>query len=434
VLRILYITSSWPHGRSFGDQLRALHIGRALKKIGNVTVAVVSSDAASPEVLTRTADEFAVEAPVRVHVQRNRGMIRRFQWAFNPRFLNVHGCVADATDRQRLLSQLNDFDLIWVLNSRTPNILGQWHWPHSVLDINDLPSGFHRTVWQNGAGTSEKAKAGIEMRLSKRRERFWKQRFSVLSVCSEADRNHLGGGEHVYVIPNGFERPADEPRWKPVEPPRIGFIGLFSYSPNLEGVRWFLRECWPWVKSKVPGAELRLVGKDSDGPLRPDAADVEALGYLNDPADEIATWSAMIVPVLHGAGTRIKIADAFSRKCPVVSTHLGAYGYDVRNGRELLLADDPKQFAAAVVALIRDRAAAQAITERAYKAFLEKWTWDAIAPRVCAASEDALRLGSRLSARLPGRLSSDEKNHERADNRETLFASADSHKVSRTGH
>jgi glycosyltransferase involved in cell wall biosynthesis len=155
------------------------------------------------------------------------------------------------------------------------------------------------------------------------------------------------------------------------------------------------------IKRDVPDARLRLVGKNTDGALRPNAPDIEALGYLTDPVDEIATWSAMIVPINHGAGTRIKIADAFSRKCPVVSTHLGAYGYDVQNGRELLLADDPRQFAAACVALMRDRSAGEAISERAYKAFLKKWTWDAIAPRVWAAAEDALRLGSRLFAQ-PG--------------------------------
>ena len=400
VPHILYIASSWPHAESFGGQLRTLHIGRALQRIGTVTLAVVSSDAATSETFRKAVEEFTVEAPVQIKLEPNHGLVRHFQWAFNPRVLNVHGCVADVADRERLLNRLSDFDLVWVLNSRTPNILAQWYWPRSVLDIDDLPSGFQRTVWQNGVGMSEKIKAGIEIQLSKRRERLWKQRFSVLSVCSEADRNYLGGGEHVHVIPNGFERPAQEPRWQPVDPPRIGFIGLFSYSPNLEGVKWFLRECWPLLKCEVPSAQLRLVGKDSDGPLRPDAPDVEALGYLTDPADEIATWSVMIVPVIHGAGTRIKIADAFSRKCPVVSTHLGAYGYDVRNGRELLLADDPTQFAAACVALIRNRAAAKAITECAYKAFLKKWTWDAIAPRVHAAAEDALRLGSRLSAQL----------------------------------
>lgn len=390
--RILYLTSSWPHDRSFGGQLRALHIGRALQKIAKVTVAVVSSDSASPEVITRAVEEFAVEPPVRVNVQRNGGLIRRFQWAFDPRFLNVHGCVADAADRNRLLNRLTDFDLIWVMNSRTPNILNQWHWPRAVLDIDDLPSVFHRTVWRNGASLKEKLKAGIQMHLSRRRESFWKERFDVLSVCSEADRQYLGGGDHIHVIPNGFERPTKEPVCNSADPPRIGFIGLYSYSPNLEGMKWFLRECWPLVKRAIPNARVRLVGKDTDGPLRPNAPDIDALGYVDDPADEIATWSTLIVPVIHGAGTRVKIAEGFSRKCPVVSTCLGSYGYDVRDGRELLLADDPRKFAAACVSLIRDRAGAKAMAERAYAAFLEKWTWDAIAPRVWAAAEDALRL------------------------------------------
>jgi glycosyltransferase involved in cell wall biosynthesis len=119
------------------------------------------------------------------------------------------------------------------------------------------------------------------------------------------------------------------------------------------------------------------------------------MGYVSDAGSEMATWSAMIVPVRQGAGTRVKIADAFSRKCPVVSTKLGAYGYDVQSGRELLLADKPNDFAQACVSLIRERTAASAMADRAYAAFLQNWTWDAIAPRVWAAAEDALALSAR---------------------------------------
>ncbi|HEX4501518.1 MAG TPA: glycosyltransferase family 4 protein [Scandinavium sp.] len=369
-----------------------------MKKVGRVTLGVVSSDTAIPEVIKKAAAEFDVEPPVQVSVGLNRGLVQRLRWAFDPHFLNVHGCVADAADRERLLHRLGDFDLIWVLNSRTPNILNQWHWPRSVLDINDLPSTFQRTIWQNGAELKEKLKAGVRMHLLKRREHFWKERFSVLSVCSEADRQYLGAGEHVHVIPNGFERQPWEPVRNSVDPPRIGFIGLYSYAPNLEGMKWFVRSCWPLIKQQIPDARLRVVGQDSDGPLKPNAPDVDALGYVADATSEMATWSAMIIPLHQGAGTRVKVADAFSRKCPVVSTHLGAYGYNIRSGRELLLADKPDNFAQACVTLIRDRNAASAMADRAYAAFLQNWSWDAIAPRVWAAAEDALRLGSRLPA------------------------------------
>ena len=109
----------------------------------------------------------------------------------------------------------------------------------------------------------------------------------------------------------------------------------------------------------------------------------------------------MVIPIRLGAGTRVKIADAFSRKCPVVSTRLGAYGYEVEDGRELRMVDDNDAgaFASACVALIRDREGAEAMAERAYEAFLEKWTWDAIAPRVWAAAEDCLRRGKAESGK-----------------------------------
>ena len=397
--RILYVTSCWPHDRPFGGQLRTLHIGRALQKLGEVTLTVVSEDAADGEILRKAAADFNVEPPIRVNLVPNHSLSQRCRWALDPHFLNIHGYVADDADRARLLNRVPDFDLVWLSNSRTPNILNRWHWPHSVLDVDNVPSAFQRAFWQNGAGLKEKLGAGIRMRLLKRRERSWKERFSVLSVCSEPDRQYLGNGEQVHVIPNGFERPTEVPVRHPVDPPRIGFIGIYNYLPNPEGMKWFVHEVWPRVKQQIPRARLRIVGRETDGPLRPQAPDADALGFVADPAEEIATWSAMIVPIRLGAGTRVKIAEAFSRKCPVVSTRLGAYGYEVQNGQELLLADDPAAFADACVSLARDPQAANAMAERAFAAFLRNWTWDAITPRIHATAEDCLRRSHSLAGK-----------------------------------
>lgn len=389
--RILYVASCWPHDQAYGGQLRALHIGRALKEFGEVTLAVVSSDVIGEEVMRKTAEEFRIEPAIRVETIHNRHLMERFRRAFDMRFLNVHGCMANRDDRTRLFNRLADFDLIWVLNSRTPNILNHWSWPRSVLDIDDVPSTFQRTIFQNGMSVAERLRAGATMHLFRRRERLLKKRFTALAVCSETDKQYLGGGEEIHVIPNGFERPRQEPPRNLTQPPRIGFIGLFSYLPNRSGVNWFVRECWPKIKREIPNVRLRLVGKDTDGPLKPEGPDIDALGWVADSAEEIATWSAMIIPVRYGAGTRIKIADAFSRKCPVISTRLGALGYEVQNGRELLLADSSDEFANACISLVRNSAESSAMAERAFATFLEKWTWDAIAPRVRVAAEDAIR-------------------------------------------
>jgi hypothetical protein len=105
----------------------------------------------------------------------------------------------------------------------------------------------------------------------------------------------------------------------------------------------------------------------------------------------MATWSATVVPVQIGAGTRGKIAHAFSQKCPVVSTPLGAYGYDAKDDHHMFLATSAEAFADATVRAIREPAAAAAMAERAWQRFLEKWTWDAIRPHVWRAVEDCLK-------------------------------------------
>lgn len=398
--RILYLAPAWPYEKSFGKQLRVLHVARALQDIGEVNLAI-ASDTGDAEAIEKTARQFRVYCHVGIKEPPHGGLRDRLRWWLDPRSLNLYACVAEERDRIRLCESLDQFDLIWINGLRVANMFGLWQWPRSVLDIDDVPSTYDLVVWRNGDRPIERVKAGARALSLRRREKLLAERFTVLGVCSDADGGYLGGGSRIHVIPNGFERPPAEPRRQPANPPRLGFIGLFSYEPNLEGIRWFLRECWPGIQREVPGVRLRLVGKDSDGPLKPAVAGVDGLGWMADPAEEIATWSAMIVPVRLGAGTRVKVAEAFSRKCPLVSTHLGAFGYEVADGRELRLADGPEAFSAACVELIRDPSAAAAMAARAWRSFLDKWTWDSIRPRVWAAAEHCLRLGDPDAAGRP---------------------------------
>jgi glycosyltransferase involved in cell wall biosynthesis len=116
------------------------------------------------------------------------------------------------------------------------------------------------------------------------------------------------------------------------------------------------------------------------------------LGWVEDVSAEIATWSLMIVPVRVGGGTRIKIIEGFSRKCPVVATTVGAFGYDIKSREEILLADPPEAFAEACLSLLRDPELGRQMAGRAWRKYLENWTWTAIEPKVAAAVEHCLSL------------------------------------------
>ncbi len=392
-MRILYLAPCSPDEQAYGLQQRTLHISRALEQLGEVEVTVVGfgdrlvGKAARHESRKKGLVEL-LEAP-------RRSLKEQLGFWLDPRVANPHGQVIDPLARTRLLERLEGYDLIWLHHLRTANVFRQWRWPRSVMDIDDLPSNYQRTAFLNGESAKARWRAGLQMLAWKRREQFLAERFDVLSVCSEDDKKYLPKNAPAHVIPNGFDRPAEVPARHPSNPPRIGFVGPIAYAPNLQGVQWFVKECWPRIKREVPEARMRLAGKGSDGTLKPKGPDIDGLGWIADTAQEIATWNLMIVPLHMGGGTRLKIAEGFSRKCPIVSTNLGAYGYGVSDGRELLLADDAETFARACVELIKQPAKGIALAERGWQQFLDKWTWEIIEPRVIAAAEDCLRRSGR---------------------------------------
>lgn len=380
--RILYICSSWPHGQSFGGQIRSLHVCRSLQKAGDVDVLMVGSEASDLNAYKQTAREFSTLPPVAPVLTGRRDLQSKLRRAFDTRYLDVHGLACSVDDRIRIEALLGNYDLIWLLNSRTPNLIQRWSWPRSHLDIDDLPSTYLRSLASATRGLIRRFKTRLQQHLMHRRELLLSDRFTSLSVCSQLDKAYLRN-ERIHVIPNGFERPQSSPsRSLQKELPRLGFIGLYSYLPNLEGMRWFLRECWPRIRHEIPGVRLRLIGRDTDGPLKPTEPDVDALGWVNDPATEIATWSAMVVPILFGGGTRIKIAEAFSRKCPAVSTSVGAFGYEVTHGRQLLLSDTGPGFSDSCISLLKNPVLGRQLAEVAWEDFLASWTWDSIGERV----------------------------------------------------
>lgn len=389
-LRILYLAPCRPTEKSYGTQLRTVGVASALQTMGQLDFMVVKLEEDEREPEPKSNGEYSVRRIIKLQPIAKRSLLDRVRCGFDPKFIGYYGHAASAEDRAFVQAELPKYDLVWLHNIRTPNTLGQWKWPKSVMDVDDIPSTYFRTVKERATTAGERRRANFRLMVAKRRENFLAERFKVVSVCSESDRQYLGLDRNVHVIPNGFAKPAGEPLRQVANPPRIGFIGTFDYPPNVESVRWFIDECWPVVKKLVPDARLRLIGKGSER-VAAGAKDVDALGWVADATAEIATWSVMSVPVRTGAGTRVKIAEGYSRKCPIVSTSLGAFGYDAKDGREMFLADTAEDFANACVRVIREPEAAAAMAERGWQEFLNKWTWDSIRPRVIAAAEDCLR-------------------------------------------
>ena len=405
-MRILYLTPYWPHRATSASEVRALHVARALRERGDVEIVVVGGEGAEDEWMAWPEKEFSVACSFPVATKASCGLYQKLAETFDPRrhYPDSYGAEQKAMRQVQMIAQ--EFDVIWFCKLRTADNFPTWAWPRSVVDIDDLPSIYERSVLRTEAGVRKRISSARRLVSVMRREKLLSERFNVLVVCSEADKHYLQKWKirtPLHVVPNGYSSPPDSPVRRLAEPPRIGFIGIFDYGPNLDGITWFAKECWSRIKHEIPGVRLRLLGRSSDGPAKPAGDDIDGLGWVADADAEIATWSAMIVPIRFGAGTRGKIAHGLSLKCPIVSTTLGAYGYQFTDGREAYLADSAQDFGNACVRAIRQPAEAAAIADRAWQLFLEKWTWEAVRPRIWDAVEDCLRLNSGARQETPPR-------------------------------
>jgi glycosyltransferase involved in cell wall biosynthesis len=149
-------------------------------------------------------------------------------------------------------------------------------------------------------------------------------------------------------------------------------------------VLWFVQKVLPLVQTEIPEVHFIVVGQRPHrrlDVLRDDPS-VTLTGWVEDTRPYITEAAVYVVPLRMGGGTRFKILEAMAMGKPVVSTRLGAEGFPVTHGRDLLLADTPTDFAAAVVSLLRSPEQ-QARLIRAGRAFVEQqYDWGVIVPKV----------------------------------------------------
>ena len=382
--RILFFTSHLPGAKAYGSQMRAYHTARMLSEFGDLEMALVPLAEPSPEEIRKSRELMPIRG-IYSMAQWKRSKGERLRYEFDPFFVNTHGLRIESKGQEELMAALPEYDLLWFHSMRMGNILGLRELPNSVLDIDDIPSQYHQSALSNAKSIREKI--GLKRKISqwKRREAALLKRFSTVIVCSEKDHSTMGGSEEIKVIPNGFTLEETEKNSKPTtEEMRIGFIGTHAYEPNNQGVDWFLDSVWPLLRKQFPDLRLRLAGAQSEKRNSPEDG-VDGLGFVDDPATEIASWNLMIVPIHIGGGTRIKIAESFARMCPVVSTQLGAFGYNVKSGEELMLADSAQDFADACDQVISNPELAKRLTEKAHSLYQKGLSWEAQRPQLQAA-------------------------------------------------
>lgn len=183
-------------------------------------------------------------------------------------------------------------------------------------------------------------------------------------------------------------------------PHSVVFVGNFHNNPsNADAMIWFCREVMPRLRRMAPDASLRIVGNRPPSEVQTLACDhVEVTGYVPDTAPYLDGSMVSVCPLRFGAGLKGKIGEAMSHGLPVVSTSVGTQGMTPLEGKEILVADDPDAFAAAIARLFNDPALWQQMS-MAGRDFIERhFGFAAVERQLARAFDDLAWLHSRRLA------------------------------------
>ncbi len=413
-MRILMLNSEIPFPPITGAQSRTYHLLRGLSGEHDVTLVGFSWDSrASPTICSLPVEVICVPwAPSEPYRKMHESSPSVSQAAYRhlayesdePWFVSYYNSAAMESLLAELMSR--SFDLILIEHSFMARFLP--FLPPDVPKVLDMHNVHTLMAWRRAQekSGSEKDNAVKEFERTQSYERTVCSACQLCLCCSDQDAEaarHFLNIEHLRVIPNGVDTTMMTAGEAPAMPGYLLFTGMMNYEPNLEAVRYFVEELLPLIRAEVPYATFHIAGANPS----PEVMALAAEGvYIHASVPDMRPYfhqaSVVVVPLLHGGGTRLKILDAAACGKPIVSTSVGAEGLNFMDGRDILLADSALTFSQTVVRLLSnpDR---QAELSRCASRAAEAYDWSGIASEFCSVMIDVAqrRRGARYSLQPP---------------------------------
>lgn len=220
--------------------------------------------------------------------------------------------------------------------------------------------------------------------------------FDKLIVVSEMDKILLQFLEpmlDVCVVPNGVDTKMHNVYPLDGRKRNVLIVGSMDYEPNADAVKYFYNEIFPYIKRTIPESTLTIVGKNPPIEIQQldKKPDVMVRGNVSDVRPYYSEALVSVVPLRAGGGTRLKILESMALGTPVVSTSLGCEGIEVKNRHNILIADNPKDFACKVSELMMSKKLWNEISHNARQLVEEIYDWDCITKKLENIYEDVVK-------------------------------------------
>ena len=248
----------------------------------------------------------------------------------------------------------NSYDYIlvrYVIHTKNFFKLSETYKSITIVDFDDIESDLMDNLH---ISYSESLIRKLIFKLNQRSLRAYEKECLSIGTslfCSENDRAKIADNNHnTYVVPNIYHNKSFENYYFGdgfENENNLLFVGLLDYKPNVNGLKWFIESVFPHFKKIYQNSKLFIVGRSPDQTVKglcENSTDVHLYANVEDLNNYYKKCKAVIVPLLSGGGTRIKILEAALTNRPVLSTSTGVHGLNFTNGANILLFKNARDF------------------------------------------------------------------------------------------
>ena len=379
-MKVLLLTQVLPYPPDSGPKVKTWNVLKYLAERHEVTLVSFVRGDQSDE-----ARHLAQYCQAVHTVPMERGAIRD-AWHMGRSFLTGQPFLMIRDDRKAMrslidrLSAEQHFDVIHADQLNMAQFAERVPGAFKVLDTHNALWLLYKRLWETMSPGLRKWLLGRDWRLLKAYEGRLVREFDAVLAVSHEDELALqeaaGQPVDITVIPIAIDTDEVAVVARDVEPRHILHIGTMYWPPNIDGVLWFAHEVYPLIRQQCPDVCFDIVGARPPreiAALNGDRTGINVTGYVADPTFYLQRAALMVVPLRAGGGMRVKILNALAQGLPVVSTTLGAEGIGVADGENILIADTPADFAAAVLRLLDDAEFATGLTVGGRRLVEEKY-------------------------------------------------------------
>lgn len=339
--KILFITKNTPYPPMAGSSQRTANLIDALAQVGDVSLFVIGPPASKPFL---ESAGYRVAATAEPTAQSRSSIGRALRWLLPKSGTNMWRALAgvkvdftpDPSLNETLAQVLTQehFDLIvgrYLIPSVQSGIL-DLEYPPVIIDVDDVDSkSVAAKIRSPASGLLLRGILKFRLAEVQRREKVLLGKATRLWFSNPDDLS-IALGMDADVIPNiPYEMPArEELEHSQPDSKTILWVGSFNHRVNLEGVELFLRQAWKNIRRVNPGVCFRIVGSHLPDTVRRKWAaipGVNVVGFAESLQPHYADAAFSIVPLMDGAGTKIKVLEslAYLRTCVVTTYSIAGF-------------------------------------------------------------------------------------------------------------